>query len=119
MFRVTRIKNVTVLNERFIPRASASKEDIMSYDERPAVLLRLKFMPEVMYRVYDYFSSENMTRNADGSCTVEINWPEDEWVYGYIMSFGCGCEVLEPLHIRKIILSRLKDAIKSYENTEK
>ena len=117
MFRVTRIKNVAVLNEYFTPRGSESKEDNMPGDARPAVLLRLKFMPEVMHRVYDYFSSQNVSRSADGSCTVEVSWPEDEWVYGYILSFGGSCEVLEPLHIRKIILSRLKDAIKLYEPT--
>lgn len=116
MFRVTRMKNITVTNEHFVPHVSLPKTDHMSEDGRPEVLLRLKFQAKVLHRIYDYFSDEIITRNSDGSCTVEVNWPEDEWVYGYILSFGDACEVIEPLHIRKIIASRLKSALKAYEN---
>ncbi len=114
-FRVSRIKNITVTNERFEPRGDISEADLIHSDGRPAALLRLKFSPQVLYRIYDYFSDEIITKNADGSCTVEMCWPEDEWVYGYIMSYGNACEVLAPLHIRKIISERLKSAAKQYE----
>lgn len=115
-FRVTRIKNITVTNERFQPRDGGPGENFMLGDGRRAALLRLKFSPSVISRIYDYFSEETITKNPDGSCTVEVCWPEDEWVYSYILSFGDACEVLEPQHLRKIVAQRLKNAGKQYEN---
>lgn len=40
--------------------------------------------------------------------------PEDEWVYGHILSFGNHVEVLEPPHIRDIIREKLAKTAKYY-----
>ena len=40
---------------------------------------------------------------ADGDFIVNMSYPENEWLYGYIMSFGEYAEVLEPTYIRDII----------------
>ncbi|MNJ70868.1 hypothetical protein D3C77_673570 [compost metagenome] len=52
--------------------------------------------------------------NEDGSYCVTVTYPEDEWVYGYIMSFGCFVEVLEPEHIREIIANRTQKMLSFY-----
>ena len=46
-------------------------------------------------------------KDKDGSCVVSFTFQEDEWVYGYILSFGQYVEVLEPPHVREIIIKRL------------
>ena len=77
--------------------------------------LKLRFQPEDLYRVYDDYNEERIIRNADGTYDVTVTFPEDEWVYGYIMSFGSYVEVLEPKHIRDIVRERMKKALKYYE----
>jgi predicted DNA-binding transcriptional regulator YafY len=115
-FRVSRIRNMLVTDEGFVRRPLESVEE-----EEPAaappksVTLKLRFQPEDLYRVYDDYDHERIVRNPDGTYDVTVTFPEDEWVYGYIMSFGNYIEVLEPRHIRDIIRERIKKALKYYE----
>lgn len=76
--------------------------------------LRLKIAPEMAYRVYDEFEPHNIKKLSDGNFISTVVFPEDEWMYGYIMSFGDYIEVLEPVHIREFIQERLKKALKKY-----
>ncbi|PKM76245.1 MAG: hypothetical protein CVU90_13440 [Firmicutes bacterium HGW-Firmicutes-15] len=39
--------------------------------------------------------------HSDGSFIVTATFPEDEWFYGYVLSYGNYAEVLEPRHIRE------------------
>lgn len=115
-FRITRIKNVVIIDELF-ERKNPKRIENPETKEVPKtmVTLKLKFYPEVLYRLYDDFEHEIIIKNNDGSYSVTVTFPEDEWVYGYIMSFGCYVEVLEPEHIRKIIKDRMRKALEFYE----
>jgi predicted DNA-binding transcriptional regulator YafY len=42
-------------------------------------------------------------------------FPEGEWLYSYILSFGSSVEVIEPEYMRKIIAERIRQALKLYE----
>lgn len=115
-FRISRIKNVKVHGEKFIRRKI---EPVLKDNEtmdlgRELVTLKLKFCKEAMYRVFDDFHDEVIVKNEDGTFIVTLTFPEDEWVYGYILSFGCYVEVLEPLHIKEIIKDRLKRTLEIY-----
>ncbi len=116
IFRISRIKNVKVSNEGFerrqyIDRGMGDEAESI----RPWINLKLKFYSQALYRLYDNFDDEMIARNSDGTCTVEVQFPEDEWVYGYLLSFGCYVEVLEPQHIRDIIADRAKKLLKFYD----
>lgn len=39
--------------------------------------------------------------NADRWLYLRMAWPEDEWLYGYLLSFGTNLEVLHPVHVRQ------------------
>lgn len=116
-FRISRIKNLSLTHETFkrrIPESIEKQEP--SEKSKELVTLKLRFYPEVLYRLYDDFDEEFITKNMDGSCDVTVTFPEDEWVYGYILSFGCFVEVLEPEHIRRIVASRMRKSLEFYEN---
>ncbi|MEG6612022.1 YafY family protein [Pseudoclostridium thermosuccinogenes] len=115
-FRISRIKNVVVTKESF-ERRNPDNIEKRAKDEKPKemVNLKLKFYPQALHRLYDDFDEDLIKRNADGTFDVSVSFPEDEWVYGYIMSYGCNVEVLEPDHIRRMISDRLKRALKFYE----
>ena len=109
VFRISRIKNVKVTNEIFKRRNYVDKNQGNGTENiRSPVYLKLKFYPQVLHRLYDDFDDEMIVRNSDGTCTVEVQFPEDEWVYGYLLSFGSYVEILEPQHIRDIIADRAK-----------
>ncbi|WP_280516960.1 WYL domain-containing protein [Lederbergia sp. NSJ-179] len=43
--------------------------------------------------------------------------PEDQWLYGFLLSFSDKIEVLEPVHIREIIQQQARNILKVYEET--
>jgi predicted DNA-binding transcriptional regulator YafY len=65
-------------------------------------------------RLYDAFDSDCIRKNDDGSYDLTVTLPEDEWVYGFILSFGSNAEVIEPEHIRNIIKTRAKEIAEKY-----
>ncbi|MCY6959918.1 helix-turn-helix transcriptional regulator [Clostridium brassicae] len=114
IFKITRIKNLNKLDIAFmrdIPK------DIWTESEtckNKLVTLVLRIHPKMAYRVYDEFDEECIQRNEDGSFNVTVTLMENEWVYGYILSYGNYVEILEPKHIREIVKIKLKEALKKY-----
>ena len=116
LFRLSRIKNVKVTGEHFVKRETSGKGrmEIQDYTA-PCVELKLRFSEKALNRLYDDFDERLIRRNADGSFDVSVAMPENEWLYGYILSFGNNAEVIAPEHIRGIIQRRIKDALKVYD----
>ncbi len=114
-FRISRMKQVRVTGEFF------SREHVLLEEQKPAVAysdpsvhLVLRFAQEALYRLYDDYDDENLQKNEDGTYTLEVDFPEDEWVYGYILSFGPYVEVLAPAHIRRIVRDRAQKILSYY-----
>lgn len=116
IFRILRIKKLILIEEKFKRRTEQRLYNI-DYKEKfkDIVNLKLRFKEKVLHRIYDDFNEKYIVKNNDNTYDVEISFPEDEWVYGYILSFGNNVEVLAPQHIREIILNRMKETIKIYE----
>ena len=62
---------------------------------------RLRFESRLAYRVYDEFLPEDVEILPDGRLEVRVSLPADDWLYGYLLSFGTGVEVLEPESLRQ------------------
>jgi len=107
LFKLTRMRDVVLMDEQFAPRdllaMTVPAEPVRPH--KPDVTIRLRIAPELSYRVYDEFAG-HMEVQPDGSFLVTVTWPEDEWVYGTLLSFGAGAEVLSPPHIRDILRER-------------
>lgn len=115
-FRISRIKNLFVTGQLFERRVITN--DSENIDQAAAIdiiHIKLRFQPDILHRVYDDYEEEMIERNLDGTCDVTFHMSEDEWVYGYILSFGHYVEVLEPLHLKGIVQQRLKKALSFYE----
>lgn len=113
LFRLSRIRNLTITDEQFTER------DLDNIDDAPAGLqklvnLKLKIAPKMTYRVYDEFIEGLAEKQPDGSFIVSVTWPEDDWLYGNILSYGEYIEVLEPEYIRKIIKDKFCEIAKKY-----
>jgi predicted DNA-binding transcriptional regulator YafY len=118
IFRLSRIKKVVVTDEIFVRRPE--EEGPVELNFRPQgqpVLLRVKFAPEALFRVYDDYGEQFITKNEDGSAEVCFPIYEDEWVLSYVFSFGSAAEVVEPAYLRKKIMGVLRSALDKYEQT--
>ncbi|MCL1858074.1 MAG: YafY family transcriptional regulator [Oscillospiraceae bacterium] len=66
------------------------------------------------HRVFDEFDEENIQTDENGNFIIRGIFPEDEWLYGYILSFNYGAEVLEPLYFRDKIIDKLQKTLMKY-----
>ena len=117
LFKLTRVSNLKVTDENFNKRdllASSPAPSLESY-HRPDITMRLRIAPEMAYRVYEEFAESMVDKQPDGSYIVTVTWPEDNWVYGFLLSFGEYVEVLEPVHLRGIIKDKAKKIASRYQ----
>lgn len=113
-FRISRLKELEVLAESFQPKPPGPKIEAKAFSQ-PHLPLKLCFQAKAVTRLYDYFDESVISQNADGRFTLTVALPDNEWVYGYILSFGSLVEVLEPEHVRTAIAERMRQALKIYE----
>lgn len=115
-FRISRIKNIQLCDETFT-REIPNDLQIESHNpnQNQMVSLKLKFASEMTYRVYDDFEEDQIQYGDDNTFTVTIDYPFDEWVIGYILSFGSFVEVLEPDFIKEIIKKRAQNIMEIYK----
>lgn len=69
------------------------------------VRIVLRFEPNVKHLAEEWFGIEELQEDEEGKFVVSVPFPEDNWLYGFILSFGEGVEVIEPEHIRSKIRS--------------
>ncbi len=111
-FKLSRIRNLSSSNEIFqrkCPSPIFSDDNLFNKDY---LKLKLKLSADVAYRVYDEF--ENYDKQEDGSFIVEINYPKNEWIFYYLLTFGRHCEVLEPETVRNHMKIELENTLKHY-----
>lgn len=100
-FKVGRMLDLSVDPEPFGRTLSPPPVDLAEPSALPfCVPLRLQFAPWMAHRVYDEFDPSAIQPLEDGSLLVQVTFPEDQWLYGYLLSFGAAVEVLEPAQIR-------------------
>jgi len=111
IFKIARIRDIKILDEHFEKDLPVEKEEKTKFK---VISLKLEISKEMAYRVYDEFEKENINKNENGDFIVEVEYPENEWVYGYILSFGEYVKVLSPEYAKDIIKKRLEKTIKNY-----
>lgn len=101
LFKVGRIITLTTTGERF---AADYRDQLPPLEsEAPPIgcaELRLRFSRSVAFRVYDEFDHQNIHPDGD-SLLVDTCFPLDDWVVGYLFSFGTDVTVLQPPLLRE------------------
>ena len=112
-FKLSRMKNLERLEERF----EDSFEDVVLEKElayENTIKLAVKFDRKVAFRVYDELSGDIRT-DAEGNLYTEIEIPNDQRLYSYILSFGDAVEVLDPPEIRVKMKEMIHQLVEKYK----
>ena len=112
IFKISRIKEIKILEKHF-ERELPRKQKEEKYNFK-SISLELEISKEMAYRVYDEFECREITKNEEGNFIVKVEYPENEWVYGYILSFGEHIKVLSPNRAKSIIKDKLEKTLKNY-----
>lgn len=111
-FKLTRIKELEMLSETFTQDFTPTKIEKQIQVEN-TVAVKLKFDRQAAFRVYDEFT-DSITEDSQGNLYVQIDLPDNEVLYSYVMSFSDSVEVLEPQSIREQMKKRLKKMQEKY-----
>lgn len=88
-------------------KSSFPELDDKSYQTYKRIVLR--FPQNMSYRVYDEFDNTQVSKMENGDFIVSVIMPEDDWLIGYLLSYGTQVDIIGPAHLRKIITERAKN----------
>lgn len=112
-FKLMRMKKIVITNETFCREA---KKIAINYQDKTNVIhLVLEINKGMAYRVYDEFMETNVEILENGNFIVHVDFPKNEWLYGYILSYGEYAKVIEPLEVKNIIIDKLQKNINNYQ----
>ena len=111
-FKLTRIKELEMLSETFTQDFTPTKNEKQLQVENTAAV-KLKFDRQAAFRVYDEFT-DSITEDSQGNLYVQIDLPDNEVLYSYVMSFSDSVEVIEPQSIREQMKKRLQRMQEKY-----
>lgn len=111
-FKLTRIKELEMLSETFTQDFTPTKIEKQIQVEN-TVAVKLKFDRQAAFRVYDEFT-DNITEDSQGNLYVQIDLPDNEVLYSYVMSFSDSVEIIEPQSIREQMKKRLEKMQEKY-----
>lgn len=112
-FKLTRIKDLEISSDTFIREVKSSHEIETVIKNKNFIHAKLKFSPKVAFRVYDEFT-DNVSKDNQGILYVNIDLPDNETLFSYILSFGDNVEILEPDYLRHSMKEKLALMLEKY-----
>jgi predicted DNA-binding transcriptional regulator YafY len=117
LFKLSRMKDLRMSMERFTRRPGSYDGGIVAPPPETETIV-LRFDPDRLERVQEWFPSEDIAREGDGSVLATMRVPPGDWIVDTLLGMGPSMEVVEPASLRaKLVLAAEKIAKRN--NTEK
>ncbi|WP_240418884.1 helix-turn-helix transcriptional regulator [Paenibacillus periandrae] len=118
LFKLKRMKDLEIVHGKtFIRRElpiEARTSDRSSSEPSRKTAFVLCFQAEAYHLAEEWFGIDALCPVDDGSWLVKKAYPENEWLYRFILGLGHQVEVLEPPHLREVIADRAEQVAKKY-----
>lgn len=124
MFKLSRMGELERLDKTF-RRREVDADELPWERERRQMPTRyaamvLRFPVELRLLVDDWFGREQAVPEPgreDRFLLVRATWPEDEWLYGFLLSLGDRMEIVEPLRLREHIRHLAERIVRMYSGS--
>jgi len=117
IFRLSRLNDMTLLDEKFVPRKMTYREFAKrETGKENLVRYTLRFHPDVRQLVEDYFDEKHISIGKDKFVTVNGMYPDGDWVVPGLLSYGDKVEVIEPKKLRKSLLNAVEKVLTLYKD---
>lgn len=113
LFKMNRMKDV-IRTEQMCIEEIREFGTFLQQESKAGRELTLAFSLAISFRVYDEFDSENI-KKEDDRLVVQITYPEDEWLYSYLLSFGVYVEIISPIDLRETLKERSMAVARHYQ----
>ncbi len=116
LFRLSRMSHCEINDQTFIRKNKVYNEsDFFQNYSKNAIPIKIRFAPQAKNKIEEFFYGSVESISDDGFITVVAHYPEDEWVYSMLLSYGNDVEVISPLHLREKIISRIESTLQLYK----
>jgi predicted DNA-binding transcriptional regulator YafY len=118
MFKLVRMRDVTLAQGTFERKPINLQDRPWQQDwasPNNKVPLTLRFHARIRHIAVEWFGIESVIPDDEGYYISQVAFPEDNWLYGFILGFGADVEVLEPLHIREEIRRIAEQIVQNYK----
>lgn len=111
IFKLTRIIDLEVLADVFHKSPFPESDEVPNETYNTVIL---GFPQNMSYRVYDEFDKSQVRKRENGDLIVSVEMPEDEWLIGYLLSFGTQVDIIEPAYLKEIVAEQAKKIYEKY-----
>lgn len=112
-FKLTRIIDLEMLTDGFCKRSFPELDETLGQAYNTIVL---RFPKNMSYRVYDEFDKTQVRKKENGDLIVSVEMPEDEWLIGYLLSFGTQVDIIEPAYLKDVVAEQAKKIYEKYKS---
>ena len=112
-FTISRIENLRRLDSPFDRRRRLEEAPRDGAFGEPTLPIRISLTERGVVKAVDFIHSDSLIPDGNRQITV-LNWPANEWLYGFLLGLGPEVEVLEPVEIRLEIKRRIQTALERY-----
>ena len=112
-FKLTRIKDLEISSDTFRRAVENIPKVETVIKNKNFIHAKLKFSPKVAFRVYDEFT-DDVSKDNQGNLYVNIDLPDNETLFSYILSFGDNIEILEPDYLRHSMKEKVALMLEKY-----
>lgn len=125
LFKIRRMKRVEILEETFeaecVPRMDTEHHEETSgtavNEQRAGIRpeeIKVWIDKKEAYRIYDRFEEEEIAVLPEGDFLISLNCPLDDWVYGFILSFGPSAKVISPEFVKEKMAGKIREMYENY-----
>ncbi|HCM85380.1 MULTISPECIES: helix-turn-helix transcriptional regulator [Enterococcus] len=115
LFRASRIKNLTLLDEKFVRAAPKGTTIKTNYEDHYQMIpFVLKFSPEISYRLFDEYDESCMTVDQEGYFHVTYEYADNDWLVRHLLSFGKHVEIIEPEYMKVRMRKEIEKVLENY-----
>lgn len=116
VFRISRISDLEITDQTFMRQ----DKSYLGYEEESKkqdtlISITLRFSKEMRTRVEDIFRKEEISESPSGDILVTSLFPEQDWYYSLILSFGDHVEVISPEEVRRTVALKAKKMFEKYK----
>lgn len=116
LFKLGRIESAQILLSGFVPRPEPSEDawHRESWESAEPVEVVLAVEADAAGKADEWFG--NAGAAAGGGRLIRTRLPQNEWLVGYILSFGEGIRVLEPESLARTVSDRAEKIARLYKS---
>ena len=109
LFKLNRVVNYQILRDKFIRDEKYQPWEYSDLGIKTTRII-LEFNSCVKGRLLDHFKQSEI-KNTGDTILVEVNYPEDEWLYSLLLSFIPHVNVIEPTAVKDKLVKKLKEGL--------